>query len=464
MDSNKNNKVQLLDGCSIVVNCQDTYSSILSADQEIALLMTYGAHVWINISHIINNDVIKVALRFCRTAHEVDGKLNMWIDINHPQLCNLINHREVKHHLSLIVNDQFMQALINERGYGDIEEGKIWYSICNVANICFKQTELQPYCINEIKVLDLMQMLKAGDNGEYIDYKHFKTMCNTAIEDYKEHKRACISHLRETVADNKDELLSKLIQKVIVASEQSSKLHWLFENFDNLLRALDADNDIEIKQSLINVVNDTNSSHFCVSKYILNKNIRNEEQKQQCIRAWQYDCDYFSLKKDISEKNHQHYMADEEHILKRPQVLEADVVRFQNKKEKWIAFVGLIDGRPYEVFTGIQDDEEGIFCPKSVNNGKIIKCSDENGQKRYDFQFINKRGFKTTIEGLSEKFNPEFWNYAKLISGVLRYGMPIEQVVKLVSSLELDNLTINNWKSGVIKALKKYLPNSDSEV
>ena len=154
-----------------------------------------------------------------------------------------------------------------------------------------------------------------------------------------------------------------------------------------------------------------------------------------------------------------HYMAEEEHILKRPKELEADVVRFQNNKEKWIAFIGLIDGRPYEIFTGIADDDEGIFCPKSVNKGKIIKATDENGVKRYDFQFINKRGFKTTIEGLSEKFNPEFWNYAKLISGVLRYGMPIEQVLKLVASLELDTKSINTWKMGVERALKKYLPN-----
>lgn len=154
-----------------------------------------------------------------------------------------------------------------------------------------------------------------------------------------------------------------------------------------------------------------------------------------------------------------HYIADEEYIMKRPIVLDADVVRFQNNKEKWIAFIGLIDNRPYEIFTGIADDEEGIFCPKSVTKGKIIKVVDEFGSKRYDFQFVNKRGFKTTIEGLSEKFNPEFWNYAKLISGVLRYGMPIAQVLKLVSSLELDNQSINTWKMGVERALKKYMPN-----
>ena len=141
----------------------------------------------------------------------------------------------------------------------------------------------------------------------------------------------------------------------------------------------------------------------------------------------------------------------------RPKVLEADVVRFQNNKEKWVAFVGLLDGRPYEIFTGLQDDEEGIVLPKSVTSGRIIKSYDEDGTKHYDFQFENKRGYKMTIEGLSEKFNKEYWNYAKLISGVLRWRMPIEQVIKLVSSLQLDSESINTWKNGVERALKKYV-------
>lgn len=145
-------------------------------------------------------------------------------------------------------------------------------------------------------------------------------------------------------------------------------------------------------------------------------------------------------------------------VGKRPIELEADVVRFQNNKEKWIAFVGLKNGRPYEIFTGLADDDDGIFCPKSVSKGKIIKATDDKGNKRYDFQFINKRGYKTTIEGLSDKFNPEYWNYAKLISGVLRYGMPIDQVIKLVNGLELDSQSINTWKMGVERALKKYIP------
>lgn len=141
----------------------------------------------------------------------------------------------------------------------------------------------------------------------------------------------------------------------------------------------------------------------------------------------------------------------------RPKELECDVVRFQNNKEKWVAFVGLLDGYPYEIFTGLQDDEEGIALPKTVTKGRIIKQMGADGKKRYDFQFENKRGYKTTVEGLSEKFNPEYWNYAKLISGVLRYRMPIDHVIKLVGSLQLKDESINTWKNGVERALKKYV-------
>ena len=147
----------------------------------------------------------------------------------------------------------------------------------------------------------------------------------------------------------------------------------------------------------------------------------------------------------------------------RPQVLECDVVRFQNNKDKWVAFVGLLDGRPYEIFTGLQDDEEGIVLPKTVTHGKILKQVNPDGTKRYDFQFENKRGYKTTVEGLSEKFNPEYWNYAKLISGVLRYRMPLEHVVRLVGSLSLKDESINTWKTGVERALKKYIPGVHDE-
>lgn len=186
------------------------------------------------------------------------------------------------------------------------------------------------------------------------------------------------------------------------------------------------------------------------------------------VEAWRSGCKGCTVYRDgsrsgvlvaVEKKAEPTVKVADTHVHKRPIELEADVVRFQNNKEKWIAFVGLLDGEPYEIFTGLADDEDGIFCPKSVTHGKIIKAIDDKGNKRYDFQFVNKRGYKTTIEGLSDKFNPEYWNYAKLISGVLRYGMPIDQVLKLVGTLELDSQSINTWKMGVERALKKYLPN-----
>ncbi len=162
-------------------------------------------------------------------------------------------------------------------------------------------------------------------------------------------------------------------------------------------------------------------------------------------------------KKKEEKKEEKNCVCFDNKVRIRPAELECDVVRFQNNKDKWIAFVGLKDGVPYEIFTGLADDEEGILLPKSVTKGKIIRVVQEDGTKRYDFQFVNSRGFKTTMEGLSYKFDKEFWNYAKLISGVLRYGMPIDQVIKMISSLQMDSETINSWKVGVERALKKYI-------
>lgn len=165
---------------------------------------------------------------------------------------------------------------------------------------------------------------------------------------------------------------------------------------------------------------------------------------------------HLPLAKLVSEET-QKSICSPEVVEVRPKELECDVVRYQNNKEKWVALVGLLNGHPYEIFTGLQDEDEGIMLPKSVTKGKIIKTVLPEGQKRYDFQFVNKRGYKITVEGLSEKFNPEYWNYAKLISGVLRYRMPVAHVIKLVNQLQLTSETLNTWRVGVERALKKYL-------
>ncbi len=146
---------------------------------------------------------------------------------------------------------------------------------------------------------------------------------------------------------------------------------------------------------------------------------------------------------------------------KRPEILDADVIRFKNGKDEWIAFVGKWNGKPYEIFTGLMDDTRNL--PKGITAGKIVKFKDSEGNKRYDFHYVDKYGFENVLGGISHMFSQEYWNYAKLISGVIRNGMPVVDIVNLVRSLNLNEESINTWKNGVERALKQYIPNGTKD-
>lgn len=466
-NTSKFNDILVVSNEVTVVCSGDTYAGMVRADEEMALLMARGLAVRIDVSCIVETGLVRAVKRFCNTAKETAGELMMVLDIDHPDLQVVLKMSETRGRLTLKVNKHFMQALSQGTEYGTGEKAvdtKVLWGLMARSNIIFGYMSPKNYCASVSARVELSDFVVRGEESATFDFDRLSHSVAELLSNGEQRLMDGLKNISAIVESIEDRTSLEYGLFVRVRDNtQSLRMNTAYlTGIENALQLMGYVHGSAESAEFINQI-----SHICpvkVEQCPMPRGVRTMEQKSACIKAWENGCNAFRLVSDSAGKSNQHYMAEEEHILKRPQVLDADVVRFQNKKEKWIAFIGLIDGRPYEVFTGIADDEEGIFCPKSVNSGKIIKAMDEKGQKRYDFQFINKRGFKTTIEGLSEKFNPEFWNYAKLISGVLRYGMPIEQVVKLVGSLELNNVDINNWKSGVVKALKKYLPNDDSEL
>jgi len=275
---------------------------------------------------------------------------------------------------------------------------------------------------------------EVGDHWEEftVFHNHFKTWMR--VNGY------------DTSKEYSQEVLDKLVEKSPYYKSTSNDVDWM--------------NKVRMQGRIQKWVD-----HSISVTINLPADVKEELVGELYFEAWKSGCKGVTVYRDgsrsgvlISNNDTDKKSKDGVFPTKRPEKLEAEVVRFQNNKDKWIAFIGLMDGKPYEIFTGLHDDEDGILLPRSVVKGYILKSRIDEENSRYDFQYANKRGYKTTIEGLSHKFNPVFWNYAKLISGTLRHGMPIHKVVELITSLQLDNETINSWKSGVARALKKYIP------
>jgi ribonucleoside-diphosphate reductase alpha chain len=275
---------------------------------------------------------------------------------------------------------------------------------------------------------------KAGDSWEEFNVFHHKFLTWMEVNGYNP----------EEVKNYSEEQIQELIKKSPYYGATSNDVDWV--------------NKVRMQGAIQKWVD-----HSISVTVNLPENITEEMVAKVYETAWESGCKGCTVYREgsrdgvlVSNKKEENKNNNSPFPNKRPPVLECDVIRFKNNHEDWVAFVGLFEGRPYEIFTGrIEDDV--LPVPKSVKKGRILKIKDENGS-RYDFQYIDKYGYTNTMGGLSHMFNKEYWNYAKLISGVLRNGMPIPDVVNLVSSLRLDNESINSWIAGVERALRRYIP------
>lgn len=275
---------------------------------------------------------------------------------------------------------------------------------------------------------------EVGDSWEEYNVFHPKFLEWLKIQGYD----------AEQVKNYPDEQLQKLIAKSPYYKATSNDIDWV--------------NKVKMQGAIQKWVD-----HSISVTVNLPKEVTEDLVKEVYKTAWEVGCKGMTIYREGSragvlvsnDKNKEDINEFQEtRAPSRPKILEAEVVRFMNEKEEWMAVVGLLNGRPYEIFTG---KAEGFYLPPYVQKGWIIKTKLENKTTRYDFRFLDKDGYKVTVEGLSRSFDPVYWNYAKLISGILRHGMPLKYVVELVDKLTLDQDNINTWKNGVVRALKKFI-------
>ena len=489
----------------------DSYGAIMRLDEEQVQLMKRRGGVGHDLSQIrpkgspVNNSaltstgLVPFMERYSNSTREVaqDGRrgaLMLSVSIKHPESEAFIDAKMTEGkvtgaNVSVKIDDEFMQAVVDDKPYTQkfpIDSDKPLMSQEISAKQLWKKIVHNAWKSAEPGVLFWDTILRESIPDCYADLG-FRTVSTNPCGEIPlcPYDSCRLLSFVDEVGDSFEEYIvyhKKFLEWMRINGIDTDK-RYTQEEIDQLVarspyyKATANDVDWLMKVRMQGAIQKWVDHSISVTVNLPN-DVDEDLVDRLYVEAWRSGCKGCTIYRDgsrsgvlvsASKKDKKKTSAPavkEKHVVQvdgrvvtetRPKELECDVVRFQNNKEKWVAFIGLLDGYPYEIFTGLQDDEEGIALPKTVTKGRIIKQTGPDGKKRYDFQFENKRGYKTTVEGLSEKFNPEYWNYAKLISGVLRYRMPIDHVIKLVGSLQLKDESINTWKNGVERALKKYV-------